>query len=251
MNNTFLKMEEIKNDLFKAFSENMSFTEFSEECCNDVITALNDIKWNFDWEYGATKIVILPEGVDFVVKIPFTGHVVEEEPDVNCNECEYNKEGCDCCVYDNEWVFRDFCLAGDIFDEWDYCKAEKNRYAHAKEFGLEQAMAETQLWFIVNDYPIYIQPKCNIFSHGGRRQTELTEITDEKRKTIKSKCDEQNVYCFNVTWLCDLLEYYGDVFFENFMNFLKENNYNKDLHSSNVGYLNGRPVLIDYAGWYD
>lgn len=249
--NEFLAMEEIKNSLFDALSD-MSFSEFSEECCNDLLDALRGVKWDYDWEYGATKIVIMPKNMDFVVKIPFLGHVIEEEPDVDCSECPYRDEnGCDSCCYDSEWVFREFCLAGDIFDEWDYCKAEKDRYNHAKEFGLEKALAETQLWFVVNNYPIYIQPKCSIFSQGGRSKTDLTEITDEKRKTIRSKCDEQDVHCFNVTWLCDLLEYFGDVYFEQFLSFLKENNYNRDLHSSNIGYLNGKPVLVDYSGFYD
>ena len=34
------------------------------------------------------------------------------------------------------------------------------------------------------------------------------------------------------------------------INILKsDNDYNNDLHHSNIGYINGKPVLVDYSGY--
>ena len=51
-------------------------------------------------------------------------------------------------------------------------------------------------------------------------------------------------------WTMHAIDYYGEEEVESFINFLKDENMDDDLHPSNVGFaLDGRPVLIDWAGW--
>ena len=37
----------------------------------------------------------------------------------------------------------------------------------------------------------------------------------------------------------------------NFINFIQEKNWDDDLRDENIGYINNRPVLIDYSGFLE
>ena len=189
----------------------------------------DDLKYHY--EYGATKLVIILPDCDFVIKIPFSGSYQEIYQDRTDD-------------YEEEYV--EFENADFETCEWDYCKTEVNRYNLAKNVGIEKYFAKTECIGMVNHYPIYIQQKAEIFADVK----DLNSYSEEKKSSTREKCDKEDLWCFNECWLSDLLDYCGDRIFSLFMSFLKDNEFD-DLHSSNIGYIDGVPVLVDYSGFND
>ena len=189
----------------------------------------DDLKYHY--EYGATKLVIMLPDCDFVIKIPFSGSYQEFYQDKTDD-------------YEEEYV--EFENADFETCEWDYCKTEVNRYNLAKNAGIEKYFAKTEYIGMVNNYPIYIQQKAEIFSEVK----DLNSYSEEKKSSTREKCDKEDLWCFNECWLSDLLDYCGDRIFSLFMSFLKDNEID-DLHSSNIGYIDENPVLVDYSGFND
>lgn len=189
----------------------------------------DDLKYHY--EYGATKLVIMLPDCDFVIKIPFSGSYQEFYQDKTDD-------------YEEEYV--EFENADFETCEWDYCKTEVNRYNLAKNVGIEKYFAKTERIGMVNNYPIYIQQKAEIFAEVK----DLNSYSEEKKSSTREKCYREDLWCFNECWLSDLLDYCGDRIFSLFMSFLKDNEFD-DLHSSNIGYIDGVPVLVDYSGFND
>ena len=80
------------NDILP-YVENYNFGEFFTESEEDfLISCIKcDEAHDFDWEDGASKLVIIPEHDDFVIKIPFNGSydwVDREYTDFSQNYCE-------------------------------------------------------------------------------------------------------------------------------------------------------------------
>lgn len=239
-------------EILKIFENCIFDEELTENNFYEKILYQLPHNFNYDYAYGATKLVILPEDKNYVIKIPFSGFfdsIYDEETD------DYFEE------------FSPFKGANQRLDgyiQWDYCEEESQRFSLAKKEKLNYLFAETKYIGSVSKYPIYIQEKAEILSKNFSKKDEplLTEktyerIKNKKRKTKKEKnkiyiyetCEKNDFICFNMKWLLDLLSFYGKKTFYNFMLFLKENNFNEDLCSSNIGYINKKPVLVDYCGF--
>lgn len=189
-----------------------------------------DFKYNY--EYGATKLVFLISDLNYVIKIPFTGDVEEI---YNADEDGY------------EDIYCPFECAGESGEaEWDYCKVESERFILAREEDIDAYFAKTERIGFISGHPIYIQERAEVFSE----MKNWSSYPEEKRSSTREKCSKENFWCFNECWLTDLLEYCGEKTFDKFMSFIKVNHFD-DLHSSNIGYINKRPVLIDYSGFAD
>ena len=50
------------------------------------------------------------------------------------------------------------------------------------------------------------------------------------------------------TWYARVLQLYGKKFLASFEQFSNEVQLN-DLHNGNIGWRNGRPIILDYAGY--
>lgn len=50
-------------------------------------------------------------------------------------------------------------------------------------------------------------------------------------------------------WIADLISTIGIERTIDFFEFLIDTSYNNDLHHSNIGYIEGKPVLVDYSGY--
>ena len=177
------------------------------------------------YEYGATKLVLLPPHQDFVIKIPF---------------CGYDDEFWDSQYYPFE--------NAEEPDGWNYCEVEKLKYAKAKEAGIEFLFAETKLIGYVKDHPIYVQPKMKIFSEAKN----YSDYSVIKNKRTKDKCHKSNINCFHVHWISDFLDYFDIETLQKLDEWLENNNIN-DLHGGNLGYhpLTGQPIIIDYSDFND
>ena len=212
-----------------------------DACVDDLISHFDDsiIKIK-DWAWGATKLVIIPQKGDFVIKIPFEGQEVELWPiDEETGEENYDAEP--------EWGIDRFMYAQND-THWDYCLTEVERYSLAREFGFERFFLETFCIGYVKGHPIYVQEKIE----------EIGPVSDSRKsktssKEAKEKAHECGYYPdVHFDWLAAVVDILDeDQALADFLQFLDENDIDNDLHSGNIGYKNGFPVLMDYAGFYD
>lgn len=207
-------------------------SEFYLEMTDEFMNSFdgNFLGGNYIYENGATKLVIIPSYSDmnFVIKIPFSGGMYEtyDDEEFYCGES-----------------YRPFNYGNNIEGNWDYCAVEAERYLEAERHGLAQYFAKTELIGYVNDYPVYIQPKCMTMRAAAITHT---HSVDENTATIK----KTNHYIpINVDWLTDFRLCYGDEELIHFLDFIKQHGWDDDLRNDNIGYYNNKPVLIDYSGY--
>lgn len=229
-------MEEGLNEILNALENCYDFDELSEATYyNDLIYDFKQkYKKPFDWDHGASKLVLLFPNLDFVIKIPFKG--------------EYN--GC----WDEEEEgepepddYEDFCsfCGASGSESWDYCLAETENYDSAIEYEVQNCFAKTEKVATIHGYPIYKQERVDkVFDFSTSTHSE------EDSKKIQDFCATNCYSCFNVDWLCDALAFFGQKVFDKLMEFISFMEIN-DLHSGNLGYVAGRPVIFDYSGWND
>lgn len=227
---------------------------------------LAGVEWTFD--EGVSKLAILFPTLGFVIKVPYTGYW-ESDGEEPCDDCSKWDE-CDGCQWDcarrrhwdeehDEYAnYFDFNGAGLYLDKnaspdmnlcnsWDYCAAEEYLTRAATAEGVEVCLAPVTLLGYIDEHPIYTQPYAAIYAdyYTSTRKTH----SKEEKITTEEACRRINGWCFNVDWLTDFLQYYGDDIFYKFMAFIRKYEI-RDLHNGNVGYIDGAPVLIDYGGFY-
>lgn len=192
--------------------------------------------FKFTSSFGATKLVIEPKDADYVIKIPFNGWI-DHYSDTNDDgeECEIREffEFTNACFHDTEF-------------EWDYCKREMFVMDQAITKNTEQYFANI-IWIgDIDDHPIYIQEKAKIFLYDQKQH----QATKEAKEALKEKSREHHFEFFCGDWLVDFYNAYGEEEYIRFMNFLRDTQVD-DLYSANLGYICGRPVVVDYAGYND
>lgn len=196
--------------------------------------------FNFDWKTGATKLVILPKDEDFVIKISFNGIYCNEQIDYDTGEI----------LFEGEWEH--FASEEYFYEEefdGDYCGREERISNCAYEEDLIECFAAVECIGKYDDYFIYKQEKATcIFSDIEDEKKD--SLTKEKKDSIRSRCTELNIYCFNICWIDDFLSFFGEEIFKQFNAFIESYHIN-DLHNSNIGYIGNRPVLIDYSGYFE
>lgn len=188
-----------------------------------------DTLGDFYLDNGASKCVIIPSVTDYVIKLPYTGNFFESEDE------------------EEEDYYQYFTEAVDGGNGWNYCEVEYHHYIVAKAAGMDKYLAPTiRIGYMANSgFPVYIQPKCKIFTFTN------TEHSPEERKNTKENLQSKGVkYDLPIDWLIDFQNIYGEKELINFLIFL-ENEEWRDLRGDNVGYLNGKPVLVDYSDFWD
>ena len=224
--------------------EKTEFPEFlGEDNAEDFIEKMAHFPetFKFTWNMGASKLVILPCGEDFVIKIPFNARYFSHG--IDCETGEITSEG--------GWEYftsDDYYVEGMDFDG-DYCGREADISDMATAEDLDECFAITKCVGKCGDYLIYKQ---------ARATTILADVIDEKsdslsveeRKSIRNKCNDMGVYGFDIYWLKDFLEFFGEEILKQLDRFIDTYDIN-DLHTSNVGYIGNRPVLIDYSGYFE
>lgn len=189
---------------------------FDDSRVDELVLYLFEKGYVFDYDFGATKLVIIPQNKDYVIKIPFQGY------------------------YEDSFCY--FTNANSDFD-WDYCWEEAERYYRICSTPFKKFFAETIFIGYVGDYPIYLQEKCTPFNNSYKKA---------KEKTIKMDSFLQKHHCYydlNTDWCIDLLKYCGPKEFKEFLALIKKLKWDDDLTYDNVGYKDGHPIIIDFSGF--
>ena len=200
---------------------------FTEDDVDDFISSIDFTKVpEFDYEAGATKLVIIPYTRDYVIKIPFSGRY-------SCGE------------------YIPFSMAED--NDWgdNYCEAERLLYEEAKEKGYAQFFLPLELINDTKYYPMYIQERAdNIVCY----------MDDEDTKAYSSE-NSKEIVRSNGNFACSLANYWtascltslnedSDKMYH-FIEFLRTTGIMNDLHRGNLGFKNNKPVIIDYGGYHE
>ena len=220
-------------DKFLSLEKDMRLTEDTfENFMNDHDSGLIE-----DYAHGSSKLVLFLKDANFVVKIPFTGYMIDDG--------EYS----DYC--DNYYDFE--CAEEDDSGEcWDYCTTEVTMYQRALAAGVEKYLLETKKIGEINGYPIYIQEKCvNFFDSSVNAPTNKEKIASRNNLEDNNIYAEvlSSVFCF----YCYLDIINGEDTYESFgrfNNFAEE--YLSDIHNGNIGFnICGKPVILDYSGFHE
>lgn len=201
---------------------NCSFYELDvDDFENDFIDVFKEkYHKNFTISSGATKGVIIFKNFNFVIKIPF----------YYCDEEELSG-------------------ADETDESWNYCAQEVARYEMASDDGFKDIFLEVQFLDEINGHPIYIQPYADILSYIDSDQYEKEYCSNtNKDKEIVRKIDLDWDGYINLNWEADLYVLYGKSFYLCLKQYLNDNNID-DLRIDNIGYVNKKPVLVDYAGF--
>ena len=250
----------------------------SEDCDWQLTDQLANEKW-LDWSVtsGISKAVILIKNASFVIKLPFS-HMFNEDDYSNahyewreeCDDaikeaearnasqaeidiiCENYKAAEPMCDDDRFYYKLEGATYIDIEEmqkepDWDYCNLECVIYNKAVERGLGAYFAEEHFLGTLDcNHPVYIQTRCTPIEELNYDYSSV-EYSKKSAKT-RARCKELDIYCFNPLWIADFIEYYGEDELKRLNTFLNEMNIG-DLRGSNIGYLDGAPILFDYSGF--
>ena len=167
---------------------------------------------------GASKMCIVPKHADFVVKWS-TAYCANEE-------------------------------------DYDEAYEEVLIYQKATKAGLEMFFPKTEVLCTVNGVVFVVQEKIDFSALNTPRNKESKYIY--KTKTVSPAIIDKIDTCFqsihrgrsiDTTWASMAIVIYGKRKCKTLCKFVIENGIN-DLHSSNIGYLRDRPVILDFSGYH-
>ena len=255
---------------FGSYEEGKDFYEFDNDDDGEVNCLAEAFSDSFETDVryfvGATKAVFDNPERDYVIKIPFNGG--EQE-----HSSEYSDEDGEIC-YGSEYRFEKFEYAdhdSGIGSSWDYCEQEEIIYNRAVALGIGDMFAGTVKIADVHNYPIYASERAesysqvdygstsssetvrHIFSAINQHDAEESELYQIGEQFME-ECEETEEFSspdrMNLEFLGYMINYYGKGKVRTLCEFLFENRLN-DFHSSNVGFIGDRPVLIDYSGFFE
>ena len=177
----------------------------------------------YDYEVGATKLVILIPGCNYVIKIPYNSACFEGEP-------------------------FDFFGLPDGFD--NYCEYEVHLYNIAKEAGWDNFFLPIQYFGKYKNIPIYIQEKAESYFDC------IIDYASENSKKAVTKNTKETEFLRSFTvpfdWVACCLDWLHSLYeVRKFFNFLEKEKISRDLHRGNIGFFKNKPVIIDYGGYFE
>lgn len=169
---------------------------------------------------GMTKYVIIPDNLNWVIKLP-----------IQVKTKQYRRE---------EFLTK--------FNAYDYCDLETRNFAYAEEKGVNVFFAESYFLSLYKGIRIYIQrkAKCDEQEFDDRLKKYASHYVSE---TYNEDVFNEVVsdYVLNMNESESLEAVFGDVPTELY-DLIEERNVN-DLHCGNYGFINEKPVIIDYSGY--
>lgn len=219
-------------------------TDFSEENCWSWMEEVKkEIPIDLQYTSGISKLVILPENEDYVLKIPFLGKFEDvwhdnEDYQVSPESEEYDPNLAGYEVF--EFIPFEGAAVNQEDEEWDYCATETSICELAEMEGLEEYFAhEELLGFIKGDHPVYIQDRVEPFSEEG----------------YDYNSDHRAFYGAPTVWIEHFINQYGEQEFERLADFLVSYEINHDFHRGNLGYIQSIqskpvPIILDYSDFH-
>lgn len=180
----------------------------------------------------------------FIEEDIFTNEFINELYD---NDIRYNA-GCTRYVFwDENDLDCDYVYKINFKKEADYCKREAENYELARECGIEDMFAECVYVLTYEGRDIYAME----FADVDDNQT-CSDLREKMESVSHLSEEEIDDILYNIDG-CDvvgeLLNYYYSLSMVRRFNELCYYNQINDIHDSNVGYINNRLVIIDYAGY--
>jgi hypothetical protein len=199
---------------------------------------------------GATKAVFIIPGVDYVVKIPFNGSIIDEYDDFFMEDLE-QADGAEIDLGEGQY-FIPFVRASEFYGSnaencWNYCANELGYYKDAVNDGYGDFFAETAFYgYSKGGFPIYIQEKVTPVTEGDEREpsnNSYKEALNFERFSLNDLDLDSPI------WLANAFDFYSKDRVEDFIDYLSTCCVN-DLHEGNIGYTkDNRPVLLDWSGF--
>ena len=209
---------------------------------------------------GATKLVLIPEKENFVLKIPFFGRYCEvwkENEDYTLSYSDPDYDSSEAGYYDNE--FYPFELAavreGDAI--WDYCAAETTIYELAEAEGLESYFAAEYLLGFIQETPVYVQDKVCACEDATLSPYRSLNSADAKRvRHYLSNGSPERCVKFPNMWINHFIRVYGEEELNRLVEFLILHKINDDWHMGNLAYIEDDaeypiPIILDYSNYND
>ena len=231
-------------DEIKRYMDYFPYQEGDDFSEDEVYTFIENLDHEtfeiFNFDTGATKLVILPIDKDYVIKLPFN---YSSRESCTYGSSEDSSSG-GAYFYTHRVPFTSASLEQREV-KWDYCALERDLYKQAAAAGWSDYFAEIDKVEEINIFPTYIQKKAEYFKENYRNKKD-TEM-------LQNFCFDKRVRFAAPEWYTDV--YYGlnknmDKF-DAFTTFLKERGIDEDLHEKNVGYdiKTGHPLIVDYGGF--
>lgn len=232
-----------EDDIFNRILKDIDIDpdEFNCDTIEDYIWSR--IPSDCSYNYGATKLVIIPNDADYVIKIPFATQGEREDNGYWDENDNYIEE---------EGKYIPLCGACYPLSEergWDYCRTETEYYALATEEGLNKFFAKTEYIGDYNGYPIYVQEKCTMYGDSPDLFTpEEREKASRRSSTLRNG---ERVRSFGDDFMTSLFQFATEEEIDSLFDFIDKYGI-WDLHSSwNYGFLNknNHAVFVDYASY--
>ena len=255
------------NDILKMMENEVSLNEdvdFCEAYMYDLlINPLRDAVGfpAFRHDHGVSKLVLIFDSLDFVIKIPFKGdscgdYSYETRKLDSNDQTVRDSNGCTCYTYRDAYPTYDgqFTCANNFFEEnseWDYCETESRVYNASIDHNIDTCLAKTWCIGNIDGYPIYAQEKAVMFTSYEARDTIRSHKSTKEMNELRQKLWNSEEYQTELPcteWCLDFINFYGEEKLKTLSGFLSKYNLH-DFHDGNIGYIGMRPVLVDYSSW--
>lgn len=167
---------------------------------------------------------------------------------------EYHSGASRWCITHPSW---DFVLKFGRFDSvhTDYCAIEAQNYKTAKTYGIAAILLPIEeIYETAAGVKIYKQEKysfamCEMNSEQYRPFVKCVKDLLNQKIVSKARSGCNDYHRIDRQWLARVIQLYGKRFTRAFEAWTHECDVN-DLHQGNIGFKNGRPIILDYAGFH-
>lgn len=226
--NSIEVFEHYRPILDKLFKFDMFNILFEEECLGEDLQEICDGVFICA---GAHRCAVIDDNYDYIIKFCYNE---------NCADCRREQE-----IYNNSGefssLFAECCFAGKYEKDVSYFYPDelemgyKISYCTQTNHSLEGKLMDRHYSISIYAYPKANFEQCDEFSHRTLRK-------------IRKKYATSPLAEYSVEIAAIFKSAVGAAKMKKFSLFLKTNRIN-DIHEGNVGYINGKPVIIDYAGF--
>ena len=135
----------------------------------------------------------------------------------------------------------------------DYCEREMEFYEKAVALGIADLLLPISLHTILAcGVKVYCQPMISFAYEdmdGKIRERLEKKYYNVLHSHVFPKITRSMYWATPQLWTASVVALYGKKYIRTFQKWSDENGVN-DLHNGNVGFLHGKPIVLDYGGYY-